>query len=476
MHASMRRRAAMLLTALSLSTSVVAASSAAGLQQTLPELRLDELPAAIRTGIQDAVDEARRHPDDPSAVGRVGMLLHAYDQHRSAESCYRAAHALDPRAVSWAYLLGIEQAKLGHYAEAAESLRRAVTSNPDYLPARIQLADMLLTAGDLDASLAEYAALVREVPDLAIAHYGLGRVATMRRDVKAAVAHYQRAVEISPQFGTAHYALALAYRDSGLDALAHDHAEAFRRWGARRPLPPDPVLDSVNSLNNTARHLLVRGSALASEGRVQEAIAQHLKAIAADPTLAQAHVNLISLYGRLGRTEEAEFHYRAALALKGSAAEAHYNYGVLKASARGEGDAIEAFRHALDINPFHAPSHNNLATLLAARGQLEEAVTHYQQAVANDPLHRSARFNLAVALIRLGRLREAGEQTERLPRSEDADTPRLWFALARAWWGAQESVRARECAEQALRRATVTGQTELAAGIERDLARMATPR
>ena len=404
------------------------------------------------------------------------MLLQAYDQHRSAESCYRAAHARDPRAMSWAYLLGVEQAKLGDYAAATESLRRAVTSDPDYLPARIQLADTLMIAGDLDASFAEYAALAREVPDLASAHYGLGRVSMMRRDAKAAVAHYQRAVEISPQFGTAHYALALAYRDSGLSARAHDHAEAFRRWGARRPLPPDPVLDSVNSLKNTARDRLERASDLASKGRLQEAIDQHLKAIATDPTVAQAHVNLISLYGRLGRAEEAEFHYRAALALKGSVAEAHYNYGVLQASMRRDREAMDAFRHAVDINPFHAPSHNNLATLLASHGQLGEAITHYQQAVANDPMHRSARFNLALALVRLDRLPEAAEQTERLPRSEDADTPRLWLALARAWWAAHESLKARECAEQALRSAKAAGQSELAAGIERDLARMATPR
>jgi len=470
-----RRRVCALITALSLSLPIVTRASER-LPPELPVLNLNELPATIRSVIQDVYDRARQHPDDASAVGRLAMMLQAYDQHRSAAACYQAAHRLEPTVLSWAYLLGVERAELAEYPSAIRSLRAALTIDADYLPARIRLADALMTAGDLDGSFAEYSTLTRRAPDLAIAHYGLGRVAMARRDPPAAADHYKRAVAISPQFGAAHYALALAYRDAGLNELAAGHADEFRRWGSRRPRPPDPLLDSVKSLRSTARDLLASGSQLAADGRLEEAIALHLKAIEADPTVGQAHVNLISLYGRMNRSEEAEAHYRAALVLNTSVADAHYNYGVLLASMRRDDDAMKAFRQALEVNPFHAQSHYNLASLLAACGHLQQAVSHYQQAVANDPTHRKARLNLGRALVAIGRPREGAEQFERVLQAEDVDAARVLFALSRAWLAANETVKARQAAEEALRRATTLGETDLAASIERSLTTMAAAR
>jgi tetratricopeptide (TPR) repeat protein len=458
-------------------TSCLAASVAAARQQpALPELRIEDLPKAVRLELQEAYDRARTDPNDAAAVGRLGMLLQAHDQHRSAQSSYEFAAALQPRVLSWTYLLGVETATLGEYAAAARHFRAALTLDPEYLPARVRLADVLMAAGEVERSLAEYTSLLREAPDLPSAHYGLGRVAVLRGDTKAAIDHFRMAVDVSPQFGTAHYALALAYRDAGQEQLSEKHAAEFRRWGARRPVPPDPILESVASLKNTARTLLATASELASKGRLQEAVDLHLKALAADPTVAQAHVNLISLYGRLGQQAEAESHYRAAVSLRDSAADAHYNYGVLLASSGRVHDAVETFRKALDVNPFHSQAHNNLATLLAASGSLEEGVSHYRQALANDPMHRSARFQLVLALLKLGRLAEATDQSERLSRSEEAGTARLWFTLARAWSRVDDRTRARACAEEALRQAKTAGQTELAAEIERDLAGMKAAR
>ena len=456
---------------LMLSSSLVA-GRVPSQDSAIPELNLERLPASVRIDLQKAYANALKSPSNAGMVGRLGMMLHAYDQHRSAMVCYRLAHALEPGALSWAYLLGLEAAATGDDLGAARSLRAALTIDPEFLPARIRLAETLLTAGDFEGSLEEYALLARDVPELAVAQYGLGRLSALRRDTKAAIEHYRRAVEISPQFGTAHYALALAYRDAALEELAERHAAEFRRWGARRPEPPDPILDSVVALRQTARTLLVNATQLASNGEIQEAIDLHLKALEMDASVAQIHVNLISLYGRLGRFAEADSHYRAALSLHGSEADAHYNYGVLLVATTRQGDAIEAFRKALAVNPFHAPAHNNLAMLLAASGSLEDAVPHYRQAIANDPTHRSARFHLVLTLIKLRRLPEAVEQSERLPRAGKSDTARLWFALSRAWFTVNDGSRARACAEQALERARTAGQTELTAEIERYLARM----
>ena len=452
---------------------MVPSSQAAGDPSALAPLVFDHLPEGVRHAFERAYRQAQAHPVDASAVGHLGMMLHAHDQYRPAEASYRAARALAPNAVSWAYLLGVVQAELGDHPAAVQSFRAALSIDRAYLPARLRLAEVLTVAGNLAASRAEFQALVRDVPELATAHYGLGRLSAVTGDASAAVAHYQRAIEIAPQFGAAHYALTLAYRDIGRDDGTESHLQAFRRWGSRRPLPPDPLMVEVQSLKATGRHLLEGAARLGSAGRIEESISLHLKAIEADPTAAQAHVNLISLYGRLERLEQAEQHYRAALTLNSSLADAHYNYGVLLASSRRRGEAADAFRLALAVNPFHAQAHNNLATLLAAQGNLDAAASHYRQAVANDPGHRAARFNLGRALVALGRARDATEQFERLLEPQNPEATRYTHALATAWLAAGDIAKAREYATRALRDARAFGQTKLAATIEHELQTMA---
>ena len=447
-------------------------SQAVGNPSALVPLVFVHLPDGVRQAFERAYRQARAQPVDASAVGQLGMLLHAHDQYRPAAASYRTAGALAPKSLAWAYLLGVVQAELGDHAAAARSFRAALSIDRAYLQARLRLADALTAAGDLGAGRDEYQALVRDFPELASAHYGLGRLSAVTGDARAAVAHYQRAIEIAPQFGAAHYALALAYRDTGGDDRTESHLQAFRRWGSRRPLPPDPLMVEVQSLKATARHLLAEAARLGRNGRLEESISLHLKAIEADPTTAQAHVNLISLYGRLDRVEQAEQHYRAALALKSSLADAHYNYGVLLVSSRRHRDAADAFRQALEVNPFHAQAHNNLATLLASQGHLDDAASHYRQAVANDPGHRGARFNLGRTLVALGRPRDAAEHFERLLDPRNPDAIRYTHALANAWRAAGEIAKAHEYATRALRAARAFGQTELAATLEDELRAM----
>jgi tetratricopeptide (TPR) repeat protein len=441
----------------------------------LPALALDSLPVAIRRQLQTAYDEAQARPRDATAVGRLAMALHAQEQLQSASAAYRRARHLDPASFDWTYLGAVVQAKLGDFAGAAGSLRHALTLDPAYLPARVGLADALVQAGQLSAARAEYVALLRDHPELAIAHYGCGRVAALLGEAADALERYRKSVELAPQFGAAHYALALAYRDAGRGDRVAAHLEAYRRLGARRPVPPDPLMERVNTFRSTARHLIVEGARLDDSGRIDESIGRHLKALEADPATAQAHVNLISLYGRKDQLDAAQRHYHAALKLQGDHAGAHYNWGVLLAGAGRFDEAADAFRRALEINPFHPQAHNNLAALLARQGTLGEAATHYQHAISNDPDHRVARFNLGRVLVALGRPREAAEHFGRLLEPEDEDTPRFTYALATAWLAAGESAKARTYGEQALEIARRLGQTGLAAKIEQDLKRMKQP-
>lgn len=401
------------------------------------------------------------------------MLLHAYDQYEAAATCYDRARELSPATFAWAYLAGVARSELSAYDKAIPALQRARDLDGSSLAARLRLADVLFGSGDLAGSLAEYRSVLTAYPELALAHYGAGRALYGEGKTTDALQEYHAAVTLAPAFGAAHYALALAYRDEGSPVLATEQLAAFRQVGTRKPVFPDPLMDEVRTLRGTARELIVRAAQMGRAGRLDEAIALHLEALAADPNSAQAHVNLISLYARTGRPELAERHYRDALRLGSSLADAHYNFGVLMASQGRDQDAAWAFQRALDIDPFHARAHNNLGALLARAGNRNEALQHFREALASDPQYTTARFALGRVLVDLGRPADAVEQFKKLAElPENSATPGYMFALAAALYASGSAANGIQRAQEAERGAWRYGQLELARTIARELVLM----
>jgi tetratricopeptide (TPR) repeat protein len=435
----------------------------------LPEVPLAELPPAVRERVANAHRRAREQPASDSAAGELAMLLHAYDQVGLAEPAYARARALQPDAFEWAYLAGLVQARLGRQAEAIASLREAAVRQPASVAARVRLAEALLASGDADGAGAEYRALARDHPALPQPHYGLGRVEAARGRAEAAAGHFREACRLFEPYGAAHYALALAYRDLGRTDDARRHLSLYERHRLETPPLEDPALERVLDLKTGAAAHLSAGVRLAGRGDLEGAVREHLKAIELDPRLAQAHANLISLYGRLRRWTEAEEHYRAAVALGPGRSEAHYDYGVLLAEQGRRAEAAAAFRKALEASPRYAQAHNNLGLLLEAEGRVEEAAAHYRQAAAHQAGFRAARFNLGRALVALGRPREAAAEFRQILTPEDAETPRYLFALAAALVRAGERADGLSYARQARDKAAALGQADLVASIERDV-------
>lgn len=100
---------------------------------------------------------------------------------------------------------------------------------------------------------------------------------------------------------------------------------------------------------------------------------------------------------------EARDAYERAVALDPSHADAHVNLGRLL-HAGGEVAAAEShYRVALAGSPAHPTASFNLAVALEDLGRLDEAIAAYERAVEADPLHPDAHFNLARLLEKAGR-------------------------------------------------------------------------
>jgi tetratricopeptide (TPR) repeat protein len=472
----MYRRACKLLIAIALISPAAAAQHAA---PPLPQLSTAGYPRAARDDISRVHQNAAAHPTDPEAVGQLARVLQAWEQWDGAHEAYARAEALAPQAFDWHYLGGIVLQRLARHADAAVQFRKALDADlkvrttpvaTGYLPARVKLAEALLEAGELDESRRLFQELTREPAAEPAAQLGLGRIAAAEGRHETAVVHLQRAIELFPEWGAAHYALALSLRALGRRDEAQRALERHAQYGPSWPALEDPVLAAVAALRDDAQAKVRRSVKLAENGDLEGAIAANEAALVQEPALAEAHANLISLYGRTRNWAKAEEHYRAVVALGVNLSTAHYDYGVLLDLQEKWDLAADAYRQAIAVNPHHAQAYNNLGQELERQRRMDAAADAYRHASDSQPTFRLARFNLGRMLIALGQNAEAIAELGNLTEPRDAEAPRYLFALATAHVRAGHRDEGIKWATDARRLALEHGQGELAAAIARELA------
>jgi tetratricopeptide (TPR) repeat protein len=435
----------------------------------LPQLAVELFPAPAKEAVARAYEQASARDADVEAVGALAMVLHAWEQWQAAHLAYLRCQALAPRAFEWHYLDGLVLQRLARHVEAAEAFARAASISPDGLPVRIRVADALFDAGELDVSEALYRKLADEPAAGGFGQFGLGRVTAARGRHEAAVVHLEHAIGVYPEWGAAHYAVALSYRAVGRRSDAERALAQHTRHGASWPAFDDPTHARVMALRDDGIARLRRGLQLADAGDLPGAIAAHEAALLLNPSLSQAHANLISLYGRTHEWAAAERHYRETVALGFGLDDAHYNHGVLLGMQDRWAEAAAAYRAAIAVNPQHAQALNNLGQVLERQQQLGAAADAYRQAAASQPLFRLARFNHSRMLLALGRPDAAIGELEKLVEPRDAETPMYLFALGMTHVKSGSPERGLEWIREARRLASVYGQDALVAAIEREL-------
>jgi tetratricopeptide (TPR) repeat protein len=106
------------------------------------------------------------------------------------------------------------------------------------------------------------------------------------------------------------------------------------------------------------------------------ALRAYEQAIAADPALLDARINLGRLLHEVKRFAEAEQVYRQAVKASGSDPVLFYNLGVLLDDMNRKKEAMDAYEAALHADPGLADCHYNLALLCEKLERPKEAIQH----------------------------------------------------------------------------------------------------
>lgn len=167
----------------------------------------------------------------------------------------------------------------------------------------------------------------------------------------------------------------------------HDYRSELSIWQAALQAIP---------LNPRAHNSL--GAALASLGRVDEAIPYYQRALELYPLYPEAHYNLGNALKDMGQPEQAIDHYRQVIKNRAGFYFAHNNLGLVLQDLDRPQEAILHFRRALEIRPNFLEGHNNLAIAYHRLGRLAEAVDHFRRTIELRPDYAKGHSNLGLAL------------------------------------------------------------------------------
>lgn len=198
-------------------------------------------------------------------------------------------------------------------AEAAIGLfQKTLKIDPDFVPARY---------------------------DLAVAYRGLGQM-------DAAIAEYEKALKINPRFP---------------EALSNLGGQYFRRGDVNKAI--EKFREAIYIHPNFIQALSNLGAALNKKERYEEAVPFLKRALSLDPEFGVAHFNLGNAYYGLGKWNEAIGAYHTAVGMGVDFLSLHWSLHDIHAKQGDRDKAIRELRFILQIDPQNEDARKKLKAL-----------------------------------------------------------------------------------------------------------------
>lgn len=365
--------------------------------------------------------------EQASEYGEMGILFLAAELFEAADVSLNNASILSRRDMRWPYYLGHLYKQTGASEKSVAFFEEARRLEPGYFATLIWLSEVYLGRGEPDKAEPLLATALASQPRSAAALAGLGRVALAKKEFARAVGHLEQSLSINGDAAVVHYAIGMAYRGLGQTEKAELH---LARRSEGDVLVPDPLMQDVQQLLQSATSLESLGIRALANGQPKAAVGYFERAVALAPQDASLHQRLGSALYLIGNPSAARERFDTALRLSPAYAPAHYSLGLLLASSGRYEEAIERFKAAATHDRNYVEPRLQIADFLRHTGRPQEALFHYAEILEIDPRAADARLGEALALVALKRYRDAHRRLEEAVGMRPDDTE-LTHALAR---------------------------------------------
>lgn len=243
-------------------------------------------------------------------------------------------------------------------------------------------------------------ALLKQYPDLLLAHNLLGVALEGQGKFAEAAECYRKTLKVEPRVAEIHFNLGAAL--ANLDRID----EAIASYRRAIELKPNLAVAHFNL-----------GLALQMQGSFDAAIASYRKAISLEPGFFEAYGSMGTALQAKGKLDEAISAYRKSLAIQPNPL-THFNLATALRDSGKLDEAVASYKNALTMNPNYSDAYNNLGETLRDQGNMEEAVRNYHNALIAYPDNAAASFNIAQFLYDAGRYEEAIPHFEKSQRDD----------------------------------------------------------
>lgn len=170
---------------------------------------------------------------EPLMLGLTGAEFELGDR-RAALVALQRYLDVQPSAQG-AWRLASFHKRLGEPEQARDALEKALELNPEFTPARVDLAISLAQAGDDATAEAEFLRAIEDGPYYPRAFYNYGTFLLHDTRSADAAAYFQRAISLAPRYLEAYVALVAAYVDHGQRDRAEDTLRSLRQLAPSSP-------------------------------------------------------------------------------------------------------------------------------------------------------------------------------------------------------------------------------------------------
>lgn len=342
------------------------------------------------------LESALRHNDRNLACR--ADLGHAYllaERFEDAMACYKGVLAADPRLHAARFGLGMAHLGLGKFAAAASELTAFVAAVPEHVDGHANLGTALSELNRHDEADPHFSRALALRPDHPNLHLKYGMALRRRDDPARAVAHLERAAALAPNLFDAQFQLGLALADL---VRSDQSLRAFRQAVRLRPANHAALNELGKALNQTQHYEeaaevfaeLMRRDPTSPASRAGLAWTRHMQGRSAEArAMAQAALDFgtdvaesLTLLGLIeqsaGRFEAAISAFERAIAAQPTHAQAH----LCLASLRGAGGAAERLAALQRVRVEGPDTADHRATVGFAIAQEHEKVGNHEAAFA----------------------------------------------------------------------------------------------
>ena len=437
----------------------------------VPAIQVEGLDADVRNAILKARDQAVAQPKNAQASGTLGMVLEAHTLYQPAVPVYQRAVRLDPNNFAWRYYLALCLEKTGQLDEALASISEGLRLRPDYAPAVLERASLLLKLGRFPESAAALEPFLAKNPGSPQALYFLGRVKFAQQDFAAADDLYRRATEAWPTFGSAWFGLGETSKRLGRVAESEKDYQLAETNKDHYPPAGDELYLQMTKLATGIENRLAEAKKLMNKREFDRSSQIYKEVLKQYPDNLDCLVNLlyIAQYPNQATPEEVEDLYQRARAASPQLAEVYMYHGTALAAEDKYDAAVAELDKAIELKPKNAEAHAWLADVRERQHRPADAIAQYRIAVEQQPDFRVARLELAKDLLYAGRSREAIPVLLPALQVEDQNTPVAMMFLVQAYVNTGDRATALKYLEQAHQFVLRNGPANLLPQIESNL-------